>query len=142
MKKSTDYRPSSTKEQVSNVEVTVRYHLMTHTLFLLPITDCVAISTWWRLSNSSRIVVSVVVSLLPLPHVYRELLEPASIDRVLMSDLSVRQQDTSTAENVRSSYESSLQRQRKRYLYSQEKSMLFCHSDGRPCNASEHIWDK
>jgi len=34
---------------------------MTHTLFLLPITDCVAILTWWRLSNSSRIVVSVVV---------------------------------------------------------------------------------
>jgi len=50
----------------------------------------VAISTWWRLSNSSRIVVSVVVSLLPLPHVYRELLEPASIDRVLLSDLFVR----------------------------------------------------
>ena len=81
-------------------EVTVRYHLMTYTLFLaivcLTIYFYYLLPTEWQyrpggdLSNSYQIVISVVVGLLPLPHVYRELLEPASIDRVLISDLSVR----------------------------------------------------
>ena len=73
---------------------------MTHTLFLaivcLTIYFYYLLPTEWQyrpggdLSNSYQIVISVVVGLLPLPHVYRELLEPASIDRVLMSDLCVR----------------------------------------------------
>jgi hypothetical protein len=57
----------------------VSCHHMSYYLFLLPITDWVAAST-----------LAAVVSLLALPYVYRELLEPASIDRALMSDLSVR----------------------------------------------------
>jgi len=95
------------------VEVTVRYHLMTHYpvlaivclttyFYYLFITyyrlsgniDGVAISTWWQLSNSYKSSSASSLVFSHLPYVYRELLEPASIDRVLMSSLSVRQDST------------------------------------------------
>ena len=87
---------------MSNVEVTLKYHPMTHHLFLailclitvfddylsivsitysLPITDWVAMATWWQLSSYYKSPIGITVSLHHLSRVYSEALEPLAIDQ-------------------------------------------------------------
>src|ERR1700722_13022690 len=66
----------------------VSCHRMSYYIFILPIHYL--LPTEWQLSNSYKSSSASSSIFCHLPYVYTELLEPASIDRVLMSDLSVR----------------------------------------------------
>jgi len=80
---------------VSTVEVTLRYHLMTHHPVLVCLTTVsVSDSVNDSVNDSVYDSVSDTVTKLvyyPFSYVFIEALEPHSIDRVLLSDLSVRQ---------------------------------------------------
>ena len=72
---------------MSTVKVTLRYHLMTYHPVLVCLTTILV-------SDSVNDLVSDTVTKLvyyPFSYVFIEALEPHSIDRVLLSDLSVRQ---------------------------------------------------
>jgi len=79
------------KTLLSTVEVTLRYHLMTHHLVLVCLTTV-------SVNDSVSDTVTKLVYY-PFSYVFIEALEPHSIDRVLLSDLSVRHLSSKPAQS-------------------------------------------